>query len=142
MERMHFEVQYAPERKSVTERERTMDSAPVNVLDQECAARLTLELIADKWTVLIVYALANGTRRYSELQKLVEGVTHKMLTQTLRRLETDGILTRTVFPVIPPRVEYTLTPLGETLIAPLSALCAWAEAHYHEVEQARRIAKA
>lgn len=115
-------------------------AVPANVYDQECAARHTLDVIADKWTVLIVYALANGTKRYSEIQRMIEGVTHKMLTQTLRRLETDGIINRVIYPVVPPRVEYTLTPLGETLIKPLSALCAWAEENYHEVEKSRMAA--
>lgn len=116
-----------------------VDGETENVLHEMCSTRKTLELIADKWTVLVVHALGEGTRRYSELQKMVEGITHKMLTQTLRRLEADGLLERKVYPVIPPHVEYTLTPLGESLLVPLSALCAWAENHYHEVEQARNL---
>jgi DNA-binding HxlR family transcriptional regulator len=105
-----------------------------NALDQNCAARQTLDLIADKWTVLLIYALAEGTKRYNELSKMIEGVTPKMLTQTLRRMETSGIVYRTVHPVSPPKVEYSLTPLGETLIVPLTALCRWAEDHANEVE--------
>jgi DNA-binding HxlR family transcriptional regulator len=105
-----------------------------NALDQNCAARRTLDLIADKWTVLIIYALADGTKRYNELSKLIEGVTPKMLTQTLRQMETSGIIYRTVYPVSPPKVEYTLTTLGETLIVPLTALCRWSEDHASEVE--------
>jgi DNA-binding HxlR family transcriptional regulator len=109
-----------------------------NVFHQVCATRQVLDLIADKWTVLIVHALADGTKRYSELRHLIEGVTHKMLTQTLRMLENDGIITRKVYAVIPPKVEYTLTPLGETLLPVLEALCGWAEAHIEEVEAARQ----
>jgi len=110
-----------------------MDYKP-NALDQNCSARRTLDLITDKWTVLLIYALADGTKRYNELSKMIEGVTPKMLTQTLRRMETSGIIYRTVYPVSPPKVEYTLTPLGETLIVPLTALCRWSEDHANEVE--------
>jgi len=105
-----------------------------NALDQNCAARQTLDLIADKWTVLLIYALADGTKRYNELSKMIGGVTPKMLTQTLRRMETSGIIYRTVYPVSPPKVEYSLTPLGQTLIVPLTALCRWSEDHANEVE--------
>jgi DNA-binding HxlR family transcriptional regulator len=81
--------------------------------------------------------LARGTKRYSQLQREINGVSQKMLTQTLRTLERDGLVKRTVYPVVPPMVEYSLTSLGETLIEPLSALCKWAEAHFQEVEKAR-----
>jgi DNA-binding HxlR family transcriptional regulator len=105
-----------------------------NALDKNCAARQTLDLIADKWSVLLIYALADGTRRYSQLNRMIEGITPKMLTQTLRRLETSGIVYRMVYPVSPPKVEYSLTALGKTLIVPLTALCRWSEEHAHEVE--------
>jgi DNA-binding HxlR family transcriptional regulator len=109
-----------------------------NALDQTCAARRTLDLIADKWAVLLIYALADGTKRYSDLHRMVEGITPKMLAQTLRRLEISGLINRKVYPVVPPRVEYALTPLGKTLIIPLTALCRWSEEHSLEVETLQR----
>lgn len=108
-----------------------------NVLDENCDSRQVLELIADKWTAIIIYRLAQGTKRYSEIQREISGISQKMLTQTLRGLERDGIVERKVYPVVPPKVEYSLTPLGETLIEPLCKLCEWAETHVSEVEAAR-----
>lgn len=108
-----------------------------NVLDENCPSRQVLELIADKWTAIIIYRLAQGIKRYSDLQREIKGISQKMLTQTLRRLERDGIVERKVYPVVPPRVEYSLTPLGETLTEPLCKLCEWAETHLGEVEAAR-----
>ncbi|MBV9107803.1 MAG: helix-turn-helix transcriptional regulator [Gemmatimonadetes bacterium] len=108
-----------------------------DVCSERCGSRQVLDLIADKWAVIVIYVLARGTRRFGELQRTVGGVSQKMLTQTLRGLERDGLVERKVFPVIPPRVEYSLSPLGETLVAPLSSLCRWAEEHFWEVERAR-----
>jgi DNA-binding HxlR family transcriptional regulator len=108
-----------------------------NVLSAHCPTRKVLDLIADKWTTLIIYLLADGTKRYGELQKQIDGISQKMLTQTLRKLEEDGLVKRTVFPVVPPRTEYELTPLGQTLIEPLSALCKWATDHMTDLEKVR-----
>jgi DNA-binding HxlR family transcriptional regulator len=108
-----------------------------DVFDRECPTRTTLELLSSTWTVLVVHALSEGTRRYSELKNRVEGVTHKMLAQTLRALERDGLVFRRAYPVVPPKVEYTLTPLGSTLVPILGSLCRWSEEHYDEVESAR-----
>jgi len=114
-----------------------------NVFSAECGSQQVLELIADKWTALVIYALAQGTKRYSELQREIGGVSQKMLTQTLRSLERDGLVERTVYPVVPPKVEYSLTPLGRTLIEPLRSICKWAETHLHQLLAARaRHAKA
>ena len=99
--------------------------------------RQAIGLIADKWTVMVVHTLAQGTRRYSELQRAIGGVSQKVLTQNLRTLERNGLVERVVHPVVPPRVEYSLTPLGETLTDLLGALCTWAEDHFAEVEAAR-----
>lgn len=107
---------------------------PLNVLDQTCAARRTLDLIADKWAVLVIYALADDTKRYSDLKRIILGISPKMLAQTLQRMEASGLLERTAYAVIPPRVEYSLTPLGKTLIVPLTALCRWSEEYGGEVE--------
>ncbi len=115
-------------------------SAEPNVLSPHCPTRLVLDLIADKWTTLVIYLLAQGTRRYGELQREVGGISQKMLTQTLRQLEEDGLVRRVVYPEVPPRTEYSLTELGLTLREPLGALCQWAVAHYHEVEKARKAA--
>ena len=107
-----------------------------NVFDATCASRRVLDLIADKWTVLVIHALARGTRRYNQLQRQIDGVSQKMLTQVLRNLERDGLVDRKIYPVVPPMVEYSLTPLGQTLTEPLAAICHWAEAHLDELEAA------
>jgi DNA-binding HxlR family transcriptional regulator len=107
-----------------------------NVFDPNCGSRRVLALIADRWTAIIIYALARGTMRFGQLQREL-GMTQKVLTQTLRDLEHDGVVQRTVYPVVPPKVEYRLTDLGATLIDPLTAICRWAEAHLPEVEAAR-----
>jgi DNA-binding HxlR family transcriptional regulator len=108
-----------------------------NVFDQQCESRQALDLIADKWTVLIIYALINGPRRHGELRRMIQGISQKMLTQTLRRLEVDGLVQRVVFDRVPPHVEYSLTPLGDTLQDPLVAICEWAMAHLPELREAR-----
>jgi DNA-binding HxlR family transcriptional regulator len=107
------------------------------VLDQTSDVRQVLDLIADKWTALVILSLSRNTRRYGELHREIGGVSQKMLTQTLRSLENSGLIHRKVYPVVPPMVEYSLTPLGETLVAPLKTLCNWASEHFHEVELAR-----
>jgi DNA-binding HxlR family transcriptional regulator len=108
-----------------------------SVMNPACRSREVLDRIADKWTALIIHTLADGTKRHSEIQRQISGVSQKMLTQTLRSLENDGLVTRTVHPVVPPKVEYALTPLGRSLIEPLEAICAWAEKHLPELEAAR-----
>jgi DNA-binding HxlR family transcriptional regulator len=106
--------------------------------DQTSGVRKALSLVADKWTALIIMALAQDTKRYSELHRKIDGISQKMLTQTLRQLESSGLIHRKVYPVIPPMVEYSLTSLGETLVEPLKALCNWASEYFHEVEVARK----
>jgi DNA-binding HxlR family transcriptional regulator len=109
-----------------------------SVLSAHCPSRQVLNLVADKWSALIIYTLEQrGTSRYSELHRTIEGVSQKMLTQTLRALERDGLVARTVHPVVPPMVEYALTPLGQSLVPPLAALCHWAESHMADVAQSR-----
>jgi DNA-binding HxlR family transcriptional regulator len=114
----------------------TMDTRG-NVCSELCPSRQVLDLVADKWSVIVIYVLARGKRRFGELQREVGGVSQKMLTQTLRGLERDGLVERKVYPVVPPRVEYSLSPLGETIVEPLAALCRWAEEHLWEVDRAR-----
>ena len=107
-----------------------------NVFDPNCGSRRVLALIADRWTAIVVYALARGTMRFGQLRREI-GVSQKMLTQTLRDMERNGLVRRTVYAVVPPHTEYSLTPLGETLIEPLSAICHWAEDHLPEVDAMR-----
>jgi DNA-binding HxlR family transcriptional regulator len=93
--------------------------------------------IGDKWSVYVILELGAGTRRFSDLRRSIDGISQRMLTVTLRGLERDGILVRTFHPVIPPRVEYTLTPLGRTLLDTVGPLLAWADGHVPEIEAAR-----
>jgi DNA-binding HxlR family transcriptional regulator len=114
-----------------------MDDARPDVLNQNCESRQALDRLADKWTCLVVYALLNGPRRHGELKRIIDGISQKMLTQTLRSMEADGLVDRTVVAVVPPHVIYSLTPLGETLSGPLVAICRWAMEHLPEMQQAR-----
>jgi DNA-binding HxlR family transcriptional regulator len=108
-----------------------------DVLNQACESRRALELIADKWTALVVYALVDGPRRHGELRRTIDGISQKMLTQTLRRMEAQGLIEREVLDRVPPHVEYSLTPLGTTLEKPLVAICEWAMEHVDELRDAR-----
>ena len=119
-----------------------LTSSSASVMDAQCPSRLVLDRIADKWTALIIQVLARGTMRYAQLQREIGGISQKMLTQTLRSLERDGLVQRTVHPVIPPKVEYALTRLGRTLIEPLHELCKWSEKHLPELQANRAKAKA
>ena len=104
-----------------------------DVYDKNCPTRHALDRIADKYTVLVIVFLQDRPRRFNELQRIITGISQKMLTQTLRSLERDGLITRTIYPEVPPRVEYALTSLGETLIEPLAALRSWAETNIETV---------
>src|SRR5208337_515830 len=113
----------------------------ITVYDESYPTRRLLELIGDKWTPIIVYILGQGTKRYGELQRHLPDVSKKMLTQTLRALERDGLLKRTVYAEVPPRVEYDLTPLGRVFLEPVTSLCAWAQAHLGDLETAHSTRK-
>jgi DNA-binding HxlR family transcriptional regulator len=102
-----------------------------------CPTNQLLDRLSDKWVSLVVSALAAGPLRYSDLSRKIAGVSPKMLTQTLRSLERDGILSRTVTPSVPVRVDYELTPLGRSLSLLLMAVKDWAETHIEEVREAR-----
>jgi DNA-binding HxlR family transcriptional regulator len=108
-----------------------------DVYDASCPSRTALNRIGDRWTALIVGVLAERPHRFGELRRRVDGISQKMLTQTLRSLEDDSIVNRRIYPVVPPMVEYSLTPLGRSLIEPLEAICRWAEEHLPELEAAR-----
>ena len=99
-----------------------------------CPSRQVLDRISDKWVTLILVALAGGPLRYSDLGRIIAGVSQKMLTQTLRTLERDGLVSRTVTASVPVRVDYQLTPLGESLMPAVNAVKAWAEAHISEID--------
>lgn len=105
--------------------------------DRNCPSRALLDRIGDRWTVLVIGTLDEGPRRFSEIGRRIDGISQKMLTQTLRGLEHDGLVKRTQYPEIPPRVEYELTALGQSLQDPLRALEAWANEHMAEVLAAR-----
>jgi DNA-binding HxlR family transcriptional regulator len=107
------------------------------VYAKDCPSRQVLDRIGDAWSVLIVGSLANGALRYTELAHRIPGVSPKMLTQTLRALERDGLVTRTVHAVVPPRVDYALTTLGRSLLGLVNALQEWAETHITDVIEAR-----
>ncbi|MGW0205664.1 winged helix-turn-helix transcriptional regulator [Streptomyces sp. NPDC003233] len=104
---------------------------------RECPTNQLLGRLSDKWVSLVAAALATGPMRYSDLGRKIAGVGPKMLTQTLRTLERDGIISRTVTPSVPVRVDYELTPLGGSLAALLTAVKDWAETHFEEVRAAR-----
>ncbi|NTA19007.1 winged helix-turn-helix transcriptional regulator [Agrobacterium tumefaciens] len=111
------------------------DNGPTH--DHCRALGTVLDRIADKWTIMAVGVLSNGPLRFNAMVREIGGVSQRMLTLTLRNLEKDGLVTRTVYPTIPPRVDYELTPLGRTLIGPLGVLSAWAEDHLNEMESSR-----
>lgn len=107
-------------------------------LTEDCrAVSAVLQRIGDKWTILVVQRLGAGPKRFNELRTEVGGISQKMLTTTLRSLERDGFVTRTVFPTIPPRVDYELTDLGRELLVPVNALGEWARANISRINAAR-----
>jgi DNA-binding HxlR family transcriptional regulator len=110
-----------------------------DVYNGDCPTRQVLDRIGDKWTVLIIGMLEGRPKRFSELQRSIVGISHKMLTQTLRNLERDGLVQRTLYPEVPPRVEYALTPLGKTLCTPITAIRHWAEEYIAEVTVAQTL---
>lgn len=109
----------------------------LEVTAEGCPLRDILDRVGDKWSVLVVVLLGEGTHRFSDLRRSVDGISQRMLTHTLRQLERDGLISRTVYPSVPLRVEYALTPLGQTLLEPLAALAQWAGQHREEVLAAR-----
>ena len=102
-----------------------------------CRAREVLQRVGDKWSMYVIDLLGQGTMRFSELHRSIDGITARMLTVTLRGLERDGIVTRTIHPVIPPRVEYDLTPMGQTLLDAIGQLVTWADSHLPEISEAQ-----
>src|ERR1700729_401919 len=107
-------------------------------LDSDCrGVASVLARVGDKWTVFVIMLLGDGPRRFNEIKRMIGGISQRMLTLTLRGLERDGLVTRTVFPTIPPRVDYELPKLGRGLWKPVEALSEWAKSHQTEIETAR-----
>jgi DNA-binding HxlR family transcriptional regulator len=107
-------------------------SGPTN-----CRAREVLQRVGDKWSMYVIDLLGQGTMRFTELHRAIDGITARMLTVTLRGLERDGIVSRTMYPVMPPRVDYELTKMGHTLLDAVGAIMDWADTHLHEIDAAR-----
>jgi DNA-binding HxlR family transcriptional regulator len=103
----------------------------------DCTVRQVLDRIADKWSLLVISMLDDRSLRFMELRRSIDGISQRMLTSTLRQLERDGIVKRTVFPTIPPRVDYALTPIGESLLDTVKPLVTWTEAHTDAIAAAR-----
>ncbi len=110
--------------------------ANMGVFETSCEGHQLLEKIANKWTILLIYALTQGKKRYSDLKQQIVGISPKMLVQNLRSLERSGLIKREVYPTVPPRVDYSLTPLGESLAEPLAILGEWAYRHISDVNAA------
>ena len=108
-----------------------------NAFDPDCPTRVVLDRLGDKWTGLVVGLLQDGPLRFTQLKDRIGGVAPKVLTDTLRSLERDGLVTRTVFAQVPPRVDYELTDLGRSLVEPLDLLRGWAEVHVSSILAAR-----
>lgn len=102
-----------------------------------CGAREVLDRVGDKWSLYVIYLLGGGTRRFSDLRRMIDGISQRMLTVTLRGLERDGLVTRTVHPTVPPRVEYALTPMGGSLLDTVRTLVQWADEHLTDIDAAR-----
>ena len=117
----------------------TKQQTQPDIFQATCLSRQVLNLIADQWTPLVIYALEEGTMRFGQLLKRIDGISKKMLTQTLRAMERNGLVQRVVYAVVPPVVEYSLTPLGQTLIEPVHGLRDWAYGHLQEVVDARTV---
>jgi DNA-binding HxlR family transcriptional regulator len=117
---------------------------PLCLFDENCPLRQMFDLVGGRWTATVLFVISKEVKRYSDLQKQIPDVTKKMLTQTLRSLETDGLVERTVYPVVPPRTEYRLTPMGLRFLEPIASLANWAVAHQSELKSiaARRTAQA
>ncbi|MCX7357162.1 MAG: helix-turn-helix domain-containing protein [Alphaproteobacteria bacterium] len=107
-----------------------------------CPVRQVLDQVGDKWTTLIIMLLDEGPARFNALRRSIPDISQRMLTQTLRNLQRDGLVARQVFPTVPPAVEYSLTPLGRSLLGPINVLAQWAEQNMAEVMKAREVFKA
>jgi DNA-binding HxlR family transcriptional regulator len=112
--------------------------APGSGHERRCPVRDVLDCIGDRWSLLALLALADGTLRFTEVKRAIGDISQRMLAQTLRSLERDGYVTREVHPTVPPKVEYTLTPLGESLLTKVRPLISWADENHDRVRRARK----
>lgn len=115
--------------------------SPANTMStgEQCLPiREALDRVGDKWSVLVVVMLGDGSKRFSELRRGIDSISQRMLTLTLRGLERDGLVSRTVFPTVPPKVEYALTPTGRTLLGPVCAMARWACDHRAAIQAAQK----
>jgi DNA-binding HxlR family transcriptional regulator len=119
--------------------QRNIDVSARDLLAEACPIREVLDHVASKWSILIIVIVARGPTRFTELERSIDGISRRMLTLTLRNLERDGLLVRTVYPVVPPKVEYTLTDMARELYGTLATLTAWAERHRTTIAAARRV---
>ena len=131
-------VKKAPSRHLVSTAKPSASNPRPNPYDSKCPTRIVLDRIADKWTVLVLGVLSQRPLRFNQLRREIDGLTQKMLSQTLKALERDGLVARTVIPSAPVTVEYSITPLGSTLSATVDELQRWARDHIGEVVQAQR----
>jgi DNA-binding HxlR family transcriptional regulator len=131
-------VKKAPSRHLVSTAKPSASNPPPNPYDSKCPTRIVLDRIADKWTVLVLGVLSQRPLRFNQLRREIDGLTQKMLSQTLKALERDGLVERKVIPSAPVTVEYSITPLGATLSATVDELQRWARDHIGEVVQAQR----
>jgi len=111
-----------------------LSHTPLCILDANCPLRQMFDLVGGRWTATVLFVIGDGVKRYSDLQRQIPDVTKKMLTQTLRTLEGDALVERTVYPVVPPRTEYRLTPLGLRFLEPVAALAEWAKSHQKDLK--------
>jgi DNA-binding HxlR family transcriptional regulator len=114
-----------------------IEPLPHRVVVEDCPAREILDRVGDKWSVLVIVLLGQRTHRFNELHRAVEGISQRMLTLTVRALERDGLVSRTVYATVPARVDYELTELGRTLLVPLGALYDWANTYRDDIQAAR-----
>lgn len=119
----------------VGERVRNYNAAPMSTTI--CPVRNIMDMVGNKWSALLIMALAERPHRFGELKRAVSDISQRMLTQTLRELQRDGLISRTVHPTAPPTVEYAVTPLGRSLLQPLTQLVGWADTNQHAIEEAR-----
>jgi DNA-binding HxlR family transcriptional regulator len=106
-------------------------------LEATCCSREFLEIVSNKWTVIVMKELQNGSMRYGQLNRAVGDITQKVLTDTLRKLERDGMVSRVVYEVVPPKVEYKLTPIGKDILTIMDSVSAWTDKHFDKIEHAR-----
>lgn len=126
---------------AVSQKTSPAENADDSAFDHPCPIRDVLDRIGDRWSLLILEALAQQTLRFNELHRDIDDISRQMLSRTLKRLEADGFIHRTIYAEVPPRVEYTLTPLGHSFLQPMQLLIQWADKNHAEICRSRRQAR-